>query len=254
MVIFASDLDNTLIYSHKYMDKENICVETKLGKELSFMSVPAYNKLQRIARKLCFIPVTTRSLEQYERITLLKQGNPPYALVSNGGILLENGIINQKWLKETKEMIRPSMAEIKKAFACLEQDEALNFDIRDIDGMFLFTKSSDPVNTVNILKAKLDLTLVDVVRNENKVYVLPSCLNKGLAIRRLRQLLRPCTIISAGDSSFDLPMLVEADRSIAYSYEIFGEGLQYNSQAYFWNKDKLGFADYVLDQVQYDIN
>ena len=37
-ILFASDLDNTLLYSYKYKKKGDICVEFNKGKEQGFMT------------------------------------------------------------------------------------------------------------------------------------------------------------------------------------------------------------------------
>lgn len=76
-MIYASDLDRTLIFSHRFLDehkynKKIVLVEDKDGKEISYMSELAYNKLQEINnnKDITFIPTTTRSLEEYNRIRL----------------------------------------------------------------------------------------------------------------------------------------------------------------------------------------
>ena len=46
MVLFVSDLDNTLIYSYKReIGKKKICVELYEGKEISFMTENSYRLL-----------------------------------------------------------------------------------------------------------------------------------------------------------------------------------------------------------------
>ena len=92
MIVFYSDLDNTLIYSYRReIGGKKRCVEVYQGREISFMSEYSYHLLQEISKKALFIPVTTRTMEQYQRIDL-GIGIPEYALVCNGGILLVRGI------------------------------------------------------------------------------------------------------------------------------------------------------------------
>jgi hydroxymethylpyrimidine pyrophosphatase-like HAD family hydrolase len=80
-VLFASDLDNTLIHSYRVAEGRDICVETRDGKKLSFMSPEAHGILKDIAAKCTFVPVTTRSLEQYRRLLHLRQErSPPQAV------------------------------------------------------------------------------------------------------------------------------------------------------------------------------
>lgn len=45
-------------------------METKEGKALSYMTPKAYELLQQLKDHLTLVPLTTRSLEQYQRIQL----------------------------------------------------------------------------------------------------------------------------------------------------------------------------------------
>lgn len=51
-----------------------------------------------------FIPVTTRTIEQFQRITLFQNEIiPEYAITSNGGNILHNGKQDVTWNKEIKK-------------------------------------------------------------------------------------------------------------------------------------------------------
>ena len=73
------------------------------------------------------------------------------------------------------------------------------------------------LTVVNDLKTSLDTKYVDVFSNGEKVYVVPQTLNKGTAVDRLREKLKPEFVIAAGDSTFDIPMLLTADRGLVPS-------------------------------------
>lgn len=254
MLIFTSDLDNTLIYSHKKISDENICVEMKEKLELSYMTTRSYEKLQELKKKTLFIPVTTRSLEQYNRIRLFKGEQSKYALVSNGGILLENGKVDIEWLNKTKIMIQDCKKEMEQAYQYLYRDSERIFDIRNIDDLFLFTKSKNIEKTASELRSFLDLDKVLVTENYNKIYVLPKVLSKGKAIRRLKEKFTEGEIIAAGDSSFDLSMLKEADIKICLKEKLFLEDIGQEKNTYFWGGDKISFSEYVLECVEKHIN
>ena len=59
------------------------------------------------------IPVTTRSIEQYNRIQWPKGFRPEYEVVANGGILLENSIKSHEWYKESSDVYSLYKDEIK---------------------------------------------------------------------------------------------------------------------------------------------
>ena len=90
MVLFYTDLDNTMIYSYKHeIGVEKRCAEIYHEREISYITKETYRLLQKIKAKeeqLVMVPTTTRTTEQYQRIHL-GIGDLPYALVCNGGVL-----------------------------------------------------------------------------------------------------------------------------------------------------------------------
>ncbi|WP_164473127.1 HAD-IIB family hydrolase [Clostridium sp. E02] len=211
MILFHSDLDNTLIYSYKHdigMSKK--CVEIYQDREVSFMTTESMDILKRIQSKIIFVPTTTRTIEQYNRIQM-GIANPKYALVCNGGILLNNGLKDSKWYEESLDFAEHAKSEIEKSIQILKQDKNRYFEIRFIEQLFVFTKTSEPLKTIQTLRLKLDENKVDIFQNGEKVYVLPKELNKGRGILRLKKKLSAAKIIAAGDSAFDIPMLKASD-------------------------------------------
>jgi hydroxymethylpyrimidine pyrophosphatase-like HAD family hydrolase len=204
-ILFASDLDNTLIYSYKAAKAGDICVEVKDGKDLSFMPPEAYALLKEVAGNVLFVPVTTRSLEQYRRINLGVQ--PKYAVVAHGAVLLVDGQIDEAWAAESKALISAPLPVITES--------GWIYDIRYVDNYFLFAKSPQPGEAVNRLMTMIDPERFDACFVHNKVYIFPKGFTKGLAIKRLRERLQPDAVISAGDSHLDVSMLMAADIAIA---------------------------------------
>lgn len=215
MIIFNSDLDNTLIYSYKHdIGKEKVCVEVYQEREISFMTDKSYALLKKVKDRVVLVPTTTRTMEQYHRIDL-GIGVPPYALVCNGGVLLIDGEEDDMWYQESLALISDCTKELKRAIQCLESDRYRSFEVRNIRELFVFTKSSAPGLSVEALKKTLDVSLVDVFCNGVKVYVVPKKLSKGIALKRLQEKIGADTMIAAGDSEFDVSMLRQADIAIA---------------------------------------
>lgn len=215
MIVFNSDIDNTLIYSYKHdIGIPKQCVEVYQGREISYMTEVSYEYLKKVRERYLFVPTTTRSIEQYRRIDFgIKE--PEYALVCNGGILLENGNIDQGWYEDSLNLVADSRAELDLAIHILKKDPYISFEIRSLNELFVFTKSENVNTTTDCLKAVLDLEQVDVFSNGSKVYVVPRVLNKGDAILRLQERLKADKLIAAGDSEFDVPMLRVADEAYA---------------------------------------
>ena len=207
MKIFMSDLDNTLIYSYKHeIGEEKTCVEIYQDREISYMTNRSCELLRAVTEEVLFVPTTTRTKEQYDRIHL-GIGIPEYALVCNGGVLLVDGREDLQWYQGSRQLVADCQEELEKAWYCLE--------LRNIRDLFLFTKSEKPCQSAKRLKEILNLSLVEVFQNGVKVYVVPRKLSKGVAVSRLKERLGAELVIAAGDSEFDLPMLQEADLAFA---------------------------------------
>lgn len=249
MIVFASDLDNTLIYSQKKMEAPFVCVEWKDGEELSYMTQKAWNMLNTLRKQLCFVPVTTRSIAQYNRI-VFPGGQPEYALVSNGGILLVKGEIEKAWQKETMENIHSAWPELEKAKKILENDKNVSFEIRLTDQLFLFTKSADIQESTFYLNQLLNTELVCVESMGEKLYVLPQWLTKGTALKRLRERIGKTTIYAAGDSSFDIDLLLEADYAIAPQKTEILDGLQQCRNLKIYPKKDCYFSETILEIIR----
>lgn len=247
MVVFHSDLDNTLIYSRRRPLKgEKVCVERYQGREVSFMTTYALSKLEQASGGCLFVPTTTRTVEQYRRIRL-GLPEPEYALVCNGGVLLRRGVPDLAWYQESLRRIQGAQGEIQRGISLLEEDPDVCFEVRYIDRLFVFTKSGNPDRTVQKLREVLDLSRLEVARNHQKVYLVPRELDKGAALLRLRERLEADLVLAAGDSSFDVGMLRKADLGFApgeLRERISGEG-----QVEFLEGER-PFSDLLMDRLR----
>ena len=107
MNIFATDLDRSLMFSSKFLEEgmKSVCIETLEGKEISYMLEESLNLLDKVkgTSGLGFIPVTTRSVEQYKRVSSIQDCE--YAITTNGGVILHKGKKYDKWEKHIKEVM-----------------------------------------------------------------------------------------------------------------------------------------------------
>ena len=233
MILFACDLDNTLIHSYRYAKPEDLCVERSNGKNLSYMAPAAYDMLADVRKRLTFLPVTTRSLSQYARIDLFQNDVPPYALVSNGGLLLINGKIDPGWKKETHAIASHALTEMEKGFRLLKRDRHRSFSVRWVDDVFIFSKSSDPEQSILRLSEHVDPDTIDINRNGNKIYLIPRRLNKGSALRRFLVRYPYQHVEAAGDSLFDVPMAQLADTCYVPSRHFLDQYVPDHPHVYF---------------------
>ena len=209
------DIDNTLIYSHRRaMTVPKRAVELLNGREQSFISQQTYSFLTG-KHGLQIVPVTTRTLIQFQRLeNLMRDLGCEYSLICNGAVLLHNMEIDQSWYEETLALAGSELSEIDRAKKWLIDNcgEASTYSAFDV---LVYAKSCDPEGLASELRQYIDTSRSDVLFDRSKVYCIPKSLNKGTAVRRFSQRFNVTVSIAAGDSDFDIPMLNQADVAIA---------------------------------------
>lgn len=218
-VIYATDLDRTLIFSKRFLDEYNnneteySLVETFEGKEISYISNKVKDKLHELNNNgnVEIVPVTSRSIDEYNRINL--PITPEYTILSCGGTILKNG----EPIKEYEEYINSNIKRIEMMSLAMDLEDlkSVNRDSKFIDNKYVFTKTDNPEYfdlEIEALNYKYPNFII--VRQKSKVYAIPSCFNKGIALRWLQNYLGINKIVASGDSELDLPMLVIADYAI----------------------------------------
>lgn len=246
--IFATDLDNTLIFSYKHCGNDDFCVEYIDGKPQSFITQKAkwlLSEVMATSKDLMLIPITSRSLEQYMRIKFPSQAVPEYAVTTNGALLLRKGVVDQSWRDESMELVNPWRKEICRMYGCLSSHhEIKSFRIVDDAYLYAVCVSHESASAVGVFyQNRTELT---VAASGRKVYFFPPLLNKGEAVRRLIKKLNVNNSISAGDSIIDEPMLLTTNTAII-------------PNDYVWSAKEHGnflrcpvdkrFSEFVLEQV-----
>jgi hydroxymethylpyrimidine pyrophosphatase-like HAD family hydrolase len=243
-MIFFSDLDNTLIHSYKRARVGDICVETRDGKELSFMPPGSYEMLQNAAESVEFVPVTTRSAEQYRRLTMLRSGGPRFALVCNGAILLDGGEIDEKWSDKSRMSFHESLVRLPGYKYLADGWPDLFRDARLADGFFMFAKPAASSDVTEVLNRVVDCALFDIHFAFEKVYIMPRGLTKGAAVSRFLRTRSGCQYsVSAGDGELDLSMLQVTDGALV------PRGYPYHG-ANFERAQGEDFCEFVLTRVK----
>ena len=204
--IFACDLDSTLIHSHKKRRAGDICIEIYDGREQNFISPRAFELLKQVAAQMLFVPITTRSIEQYRRIFWSEDFRPRYAIVANGAYILD-GERQENFLHEVAV---PHADELEIQRENFSTDERFNI-CRIVDESFLFLRCRDDIDADKIF---FDTNLT-VQHTGKKIYLFPPELNKGNALKLLAKKFPAEKIFAAGDSEIDLPMLELADVAFA---------------------------------------
>lgn len=211
-ILFACDLDNTLIYSWKHRREGDLCVEWIDGKEQGYMPSEVASRLRSVRQLVEFVPVTTRSIAQYQRIVWPQGCCPRYAITTHGANLLCDGKVDQAWERETAKhtaavmepllCIRQALEETGEYLRCRLVDQAYAFVYCRNDSSALETAMNYPLPE-GIYR----------VRSGKKIYFIPQGIDKGSAVARFRDERSFDTTICAGDSEMDIPMLQMGDIS-----------------------------------------
>ena len=223
-MIFASDLDQTMIYSKRFLmgieGDRIVAVEAKKGKDISYMTKTAIAKLKQLASEILFVPVTTRTIDQYHRIHLFaKDIKPKYVITSNGGNLLIAGKIDLEWRKRITERLKGEcieLEEVLEGFRDIQSPEWV-LDHRVADELFsccLVDREKLPSKELQDFKAWLEKNNWSSSLQGRKLYFVPQCVCKGAVLEYIKEVEGCGSVMAAGDSLLDLPMLRMADYAV----------------------------------------
>ena len=262
-MIYASDLDQTLIYSTRSMGVPAesaglVIAEQAEGKVLSYISNEALNLLHSLPRDLLFVPVTTRTIKQYKRIHLF-QGvlNSTYAITSNGGNILVNGIVDEVWNRGIQKKVQQSAIAAEEARQYFEpiMNEEWVVSERFCDELFYVCVIQRDLMPLEAIMEKAEQVRAmgwEVSIQGRKVYLVPAVVNKRDAIAHIRQMNLGKPLLASGDSILDKCLLDYADYAIAPRHgELYNEYQRSSSSAAyrFTRHSGIFAADEILNYV-----
>ena len=234
-VLFASDLDRTLIYSKnsrglEVEETDLVAVEWINGIPVAYMTKKGITLFHQLSSKLTFLPVTTRTKHQFERITGLFNANevPKYAIVSNGAVILENGIPMGEWSNKVEKRLQQDCTSIQDVTLQLDPYIRKGFigDVKQAESWFVYLTIDEKTCSVEDLE-QLSQNLYQqgytLSRQGRKVYVMPNCINKSAAVEFVQDQMEVDLVIAAGDSVLDYDMVMNADRGF---FPLHGEVAQ----------------------------
>lgn len=221
MLLFTSDLDRTLIYSKRMMHQfppatPPIIAERLDGEAMSMMTEATKNLLNQVNEKTLFVPVTTRALHQYERIHLIRDLHPTFAITSNGGTIVEKGRPSERWAKVLRQRIVDSSipdADLLRRFEVIKSDTWLQrtFYVDDLFYVYYVDVEILRQEEVQGMIQEFDALGWRVLLQGRKLYFLPKVLTKEAAIAYMKEHYTYDVHVAAGDSMMDYGMLATAD-------------------------------------------
>ena len=212
ILLFASDLDNTLLFSHRHRQPGDLCVERLNGAEQGFFTQKTLALLPQVVQRVQLLPVTTRSVEQYLRIQWPAGTSPRWALTANGAVLLRDGAVDRDWYGRSREMIREYQEELRRVLRFLSARPEPS-TVRSVEEMYVYAACPDPAAAERCAGDWDPGSPIRAVVSGRKVYFFPPGVDKGTALRRAAERFGPERVI-AGDSVIDVPMLRRADLAL----------------------------------------
>lgn len=243
-VLFAVDLDRTLIYSRRWLSGADSdmarCVEVRDGREISFMTRTAVASLEQLASRHIVVPATTRTVAQYLRVAL--PGGPyRYAVTSNGGVILDDGQPDLVWAAQVAATLRAESIALEALLRALHRriGEAWVQQVIVADDLFcclVVDESALPADFVALWQIWCEPRGWTVVRQDRRIYSLPRSLCKSHAVDEVRrrltdsgELADDAPLLAAGDSALDAALLSAATAAIRPSHgELRGMGSHLN--------------------------
>ncbi|WP_370412485.1 HAD family hydrolase [Streptomyces fradiae] len=226
-VLVASDLDRTLIYSSGALalgmpDPQAprlLCVEVHEAKPLSYVTERAAAELRALAAETVFVPTTTRTRKQYQRIRLLGDAPAPkYAICANGGHLLVDGVSDPDWHAGVLRRVAEACAPLSEVRAYLTATTDLSWVRKhrvaeDLFAYLVVERERLPQDWLDRFTAWADDRGWTVSLQGRKVYAVPRPLTKSAAMREVARRTAATLTLAAGDSLLDADLLLAADRS-----------------------------------------
>lgn len=249
-MLFASDLDQTLIYSHRtLMGQERLeqirPVEWFDDRYISYMTQNALTKLKEISLKTFFVPVTTRTKVQYQRINLQQYGiSHQYAVTSNGGTVFNGGVEDRDWRQHVlagKDHCIAANDLVKRFEEMAHPSWVIEGSGKMADDLFyycLIDREKIPLAELAAFKLWVNENNWELSVQGRKLYLVPNNVNKKVAIQYILEKEGLKNFIAAGDSLLDLEMLKAAYLAIAPAH---GELFSLYSQERM-TKEKLTFT------------
>ncbi|MFE7166033.1 HAD family hydrolase [Streptomyces sp. NPDC057616] len=223
-VLVASDLDRTLIYSAAALAltmpdaraPRLLCVEVHESRPLSFMTETAAGLLTDLGDAAVFVPTTTRTRKQYQRINL-PGPQPTYAICANGGHLLVDGVSDLDWHARVTARLAEQCAPLDEVREHLlaTADPVWVRKHRVAEDLFAYLvveRELLPEDWLKELAVWAENRGWTVSLQGRKIYAVPKPLTKSAATREVARRTGAELTLAAGDSLLDADLLLAADK------------------------------------------
>jgi len=190
-------------------------VEVHESRPLSFMTEVAAALLTDLGDAAVFVPTTTRTRKQYQRINL--PGPPPkYAICANGGHLLVDGVSDLDWHARVTGRLAEECAplnEVREHLLATADPEWVRKHrvAEDLFAYLVVERELLPEDWVKEFAVWAENRGWTVSLQGRKIYAVPKPLTKSAAMREVARRTGADLMLAAGDSLLDADLLLAAD-------------------------------------------
>ncbi|MET9488993.1 HAD family hydrolase [Nocardia sp. NPDC006630] len=206
-------------------DLPALCVEHYEGAPLSYMTDIAVDRMGALTGAAAVVPTTTRTIKQFKRIGL--PGAPwRYAITTNGGNILDNGVPDMRWRTALDAEVRTTAATLSQISAELRSRTADSWAtrFRIADHLFCYLVvdlATFPADFLAEWDAWCRPRGWSASQQGRKIYTMPAAVCKSRAVAEVRrrlvdsgELSPDSRLLAAGDGALDAEMLRTADAAI----------------------------------------
>lgn len=206
-MIFATDLDRTMIFSKRFLDRnnKNLTIGFKDGKGYSYFTKKQKQMLKDLETKIIIIPCTTRSKEEFERVPFFNECS--FAIYDNGASIKIGDDIDYQWQFIMQENMRMCFKDLLEKQQDLETKDFVIKEVKLVDNYFLFSKTDNIDKCRRYLEATLDKSKFYYSISSTKFYIFPNFISKKHALQYITDKIGDTDIIVAGDSDVDFQMI-----------------------------------------------
>lgn len=217
--LVGCDLDRTLIYSAAALGLGEpdaaaprlVVAEVYQGVPISFLTRRAEALLAQLAAAAVFVPTTTRTLAQYERVRLF-EAPPAFAVTTNGGRIIVDGRPDEDWAGVVAALLASACAPLAELAEHIDKvaDPRWTLSSRVAEDLFCYlvvNRAELPATFVAELTAWCEPLGWAVSLQGRKIYAVPRPLTKGAALAEIGRRSGSSRLLAAGDSLLDADLL-----------------------------------------------
>lgn len=212
-MIFAADLDRTLIFSKRRLDPLGpitVPAEWRQGEAFGFMTPKALRTLLALSARTAFFVNTLRGREQANRVGFISSGWCRYLALQNGLYLYRDGAEDTDWAARVRRTVSALplglTGGIDRVLAHLPGIQCLSKQYEYLAVFFVEEDAFDGAACAQLAE-ELAGQGWELCRQRKKLYLSPAPIHKGAVLDRVRTLEDGAEAVGFGDSGFDLPML-----------------------------------------------